>query len=767
FGIFRVRVNDGTGQLVSRPSKQTGVGPGDVAAGDFDGDGRVDAVVSNSLARGLQLFLGQDDGTFSPQIVLQAGAGVQGLAVGDFNGDGRPDLAAANRSDDTLGVYLNAAGTLPTTATSLVDTQPHPTVLLAGRLNGTAAVDAYDDLVVLEQDPSGAGRVEIFDGSAGGLMVPSSTIDLGAGHSPSAALLLDLDNDGDLDLVVTDYASGEVRVYANDGVGGFPAVPSATIGGFTTPVAITAIDYDPLDPGGPDPDLAVLGFDNDRIDLIRNDGSLAFSLPPGNPVSPWKDTSAISIVGADASTGNDLVLLERSAHRIDVLSGLGTGYFRPLPLTAMPDLSEGTTMALADVSADLRPDFAVADRVGGQVGLLLNQAVGVLNPVQTLALGGSPDAIASGILAPDDFDGDGVPNAQDNCPTRYNPPGCTVSDPLCAVTLDCTDPAYAPTDCAMTNAAGQCDSDGNGVGDQCQVLSSSCAALDTDNDAVPDYAQASPPIVDNCPHIANGPAQTSNQVDANGDGVGDLCAAVVKDVAVVDSANGTVHLLIGDGDDRLHATAGSPLSGLATPSAAAIGPLSLLCSGSGTLCNGKKTNDVLVAERGAAGSADDRLHLFVGDGLGGFSDAGSVATQGDPTALGLASKQPVCPVQTYVTQTDTGQRFDVSGASSVVAVLQPGTASVGIYLVSGNATNGLVPPPGHPAPLPIGGPPTAMRLTDLNQDLIQDLLVSWTDATDPLNPTFGVTVFFGLGNGLFFTSPEFNLSGLPGRASLL
>jgi FG-GAP-like repeat/Thrombospondin type 3 repeat len=769
FGIFRVRVNDGTGQLLARPSKQTGVGPGDVVAADFDGDGRLDAVVSNSVAKGLQLFLGLDDGSFASQIVLTAGTGVQGMAVGDFNGDGLPDLVAANRSEDDIDVYLNTAGALPTTATGLVLTQPRPTVLLAGRLNGSAAVDPYDDLVVLDQDPSGTGRIEIFNGSAGGTLNLTSTITLGANRSPSTGVLLDLDADGDLDLAVTDYVSGDILIFANDGVGGFPAAPTTTIAGFKTPVALAAIDYDPLDPGGPDPDLVVLGFDNDRIDLVRNDGGLNFSMAPTTPISPWKDTSALAVLGADASTGNDLVLLQRSAHRVDVLSGLGTGYFRPLPVTPIPGISEATGMALADVSVDGRPDFAVADRVGGHVAVVLNQAIGSLEAGVTLALGGAPDALAAGILAPDDFDGDGVPNSMDNCPTRYNPPGCTVLDPACAVSNECTQTNLVPTDCMMTNAAGQCDSDGNGVGDSCQVLGSTCLPIDTDGDLVYDYVGSSPPIVDNCPHIFNGTVSGVGQVDSNFDGVGDVCAAISKDLVAVDSTNNTVSLLLSDGEGGLHAAPGSPITGLGTPSSAAVGHLSLNCTiiGSAFSCKDRTTTDLLVAERGAPGSGDDLLHLFQGDGLGGFSDLGTVSTQGDPSALSIASDQPVCPGQTYPSQADLGLRFDSDGASSVVAVLQPGTSSVGVYLVSSVSPNGLIVPPGHSSSLPAGGPPTAMAFADLNSDRIDDLAVSWTDESDPLNPVFGLTVFFGLGNGLFFTAPEFNLAGLPGHASLL
>ncbi|MFO0974191.1 MAG: choice-of-anchor tandem repeat NxxGxxAF-containing protein [Phycisphaerae bacterium] len=82
-----------------------------------------------------------------------------------------------------------------------------------------------------------------------------------------------------------------------------------------------------------------------------------------------------------------------------------------------------------------------------------------------------------------DNDGDGVPNAIDNCPNTANP--------------------------------GQQDSDGDGVGNACDncPFAPNANQLDADSDGVGD-------VCDNCPANAN-----SNQADADADGAGDACDA--------------------------------------------------------------------------------------------------------------------------------------------------------------------------------------------------------------------------------------------------
>ena len=140
--------------------------PGEIAAGDFNGDGKADLAtvfsncVNNICSPGdAVVLIGNGDGTFQPPVEYTVGLGPQNLAVGDFNGDGKPDLAVSG--PNIVSILLNNGdGTF----------KPHvdyptggsPGQIATGDFNG----DGKLDLVVIE--PSGQSTVSLLLGNGDG-----------------------------------------------------------------------------------------------------------------------------------------------------------------------------------------------------------------------------------------------------------------------------------------------------------------------------------------------------------------------------------------------------------------------------------------------------------------------------------------------------------------------------------------------------------------------------------------------------------------------
>lgn len=108
-GALAVFLGNGDGSFETAKTFATGgMGAWEIAAGDVNGDDKIDVVISNCAAIGLQcesagvdsvigVLLGNGDGTFQPAKTYDSGGDATGgLTLADFNGDGKLDIAMAN-----------------------------------------------------------------------------------------------------------------------------------------------------------------------------------------------------------------------------------------------------------------------------------------------------------------------------------------------------------------------------------------------------------------------------------------------------------------------------------------------------------------------------------------------------------------------------------------------------------------------------------------------------------------------------------------------
>src|SRR5262249_5063938 len=92
----------------SRTPITVGMPPARMAIADFNGDGKLDALVAIEATTGaVNVLLGRGDGTFqAPLTAPTAGSGTLAALAGDFNGDGKPDAVVSNLFGGTLSVLL-------------------------------------------------------------------------------------------------------------------------------------------------------------------------------------------------------------------------------------------------------------------------------------------------------------------------------------------------------------------------------------------------------------------------------------------------------------------------------------------------------------------------------------------------------------------------------------------------------------------------------------------------------------------------------------
>lgn len=141
-GSVTVLLGNGSGVFSTAPAIATGQPAAAFLASDFNEDGIADLAVAGSNGS-VTILSGAGDGTFTNAGTVSAGSPLSGIAVADFNADGHQDLIVSNPSTNRASIFLGA-GKSTFSAGPVVTTVSGPTSLAALDLN----VDGYVDLAI-------------------------------------------------------------------------------------------------------------------------------------------------------------------------------------------------------------------------------------------------------------------------------------------------------------------------------------------------------------------------------------------------------------------------------------------------------------------------------------------------------------------------------------------------------------------------------------------------------------------------------------------
>jgi hypothetical protein len=222
-GSVSVLLGNGDGTFEPAVTYLTG-GPftDSVAVGDFNGDGKLDLVVANDCNSfvncnygTVSLLLGNGDGTFLAATTFESlGLHALSVAAGDFNGDGKLDLVVENEcpnfrtcnsSNSSLTVLLgNGEGSFETATTYPTGGQAGSSMVV-GDFNG----DGKADLAVADQ----SGASVLLGNGDGTFQAVTSYASAGIGIFSLA--IGDLNGDGKPDLV----AAGDCNTSTCENVG--------------------------------------------------------------------------------------------------------------------------------------------------------------------------------------------------------------------------------------------------------------------------------------------------------------------------------------------------------------------------------------------------------------------------------------------------------------------------------------------------------------------------------------------------------------------
>ena len=413
--------------------------PNGIALDDFNGDGKIDLVVSNKFSSDVSVLLGDGHGSFGAPRGFVADQEPLSVVVSDVNQDGTPDVMTLNQGvqiPDVVVLLGNPDGSL--VGVEDLFTQPNPDTIVCGDVDN----DGLPDLIVGHPPapPSTVGTLLVYRARAqGGFAPPTSVQSVGDGFGLARG---DFNGDGRLDLVTVNQSTKDVSVYLARAGGGFASGHSYPLG--AAPSAVTAGDWNHDGRS----DLAVTFQSRQCSVTTATLCSSNAGCPEGHcsvtttrachtsSECPSVETcqggeiclGAVGILSAqpDGTLGSlttmpvgsgpvavdfgdfnkdgklDLVVANTASNELSILSGNGDGTFQPA--STISNLPGVRGFTVADFDRDGRDDLAVILPTQLQVNVLYGRPQGFIGgPI--LPVGGTP----AGLVARD-VTGDSIPD---------------------------------------------------------------------------------------------------------------------------------------------------------------------------------------------------------------------------------------------------------------------------------------------------------------------------------------------------------------------
>jgi autotransporter-associated beta strand protein len=256
YSNITVLLNDGTGNFTAK-SVPTGLGGGAlgafaVAAGDFNGDEKMDLAVTNVEGNQVNVFLGDGQGNFQaapngPYQCYALPGGPDGLQAGEFDGDNSLDLAVVG-DDGYTGGYVtvlkgDGTGKAVQQPSTFLGTTTGATDVVIADFNGDHKPDLFlTDAVASSRTASvllGDGNDGFTDGGPVNVTpekwlpgYPSVAVaDFNGDGKPDVVLA---DGQGNLDVLLTQSGvqvatTTSLQSWANPSVAGMPVTLTATV----------------------------------------------------------------------------------------------------------------------------------------------------------------------------------------------------------------------------------------------------------------------------------------------------------------------------------------------------------------------------------------------------------------------------------------------------------------------------------------------------------------------------------------------------------
>lgn len=420
-GKVSILTNNGNLTSMSTTEYPIGNNPRTSVIGDMNGDGHADIVaVTTGDSAGISILQGNGQGSFTSAVKFKTSCpnsyvptldDPYSLALGDLDGDGDLDVAVGCSEAAQVSILLNnsAGFVLSLQAADRYAVQGSYSQVVIADFNS----DNKLDVAATNYDEFGnnVNFTAILLGRGDGTLLASVNYDV-SGSQPSSVTSLDFDGDGKLDIATANFNSNNVSIMRGNGKGQFTAAVNYAVG--SKPVQLMSVD---LNLDGKQ-DLVIANSGDNTITLLLNDGTGSFiSKNVVSSIESGSKARTITVADFNGDNNPDLAVAHTGSNHLSVLLGDGNGEFQMVDHPADNRIATPNSIVSGHFNDDDKIDLAIANKGTKKVYILYGQGDGTFTSGDEYGGINEPSALATG-----DFNRDGWADiaVANNGPSEYS-----------------------------------------------------------------------------------------------------------------------------------------------------------------------------------------------------------------------------------------------------------------------------------------------------------------------------------------------------------
>ena len=381
----------GNGDRTFRFRKTNGFHPTNIGVvGDFNSDGYLDVVICQQLTDGIVVLLGYGNGTFRNPVIFssRSNSSLSSVAVGDFNNDGSLDIVVAFLDKSNMGIFLgNGDGTFLARPDYFLSNYGPPMSLATGDFNN----DHQVDIVVGFYNRN---NLRIFFGYGNATFSTPITCSTGESFVTQWIDTGDMNNDGQLDIIIASSDSSNLGIILGRANGTFFDEITYTTGNSSYPYSVGLGDFN----NDGRLDVAVSNMLSDNVGIFLGYISEDFMSVAPTPIDNSSQPVSIAVGNFDNDTYLDVVVADRGTNRIMILHGSSYGTFTTQRAYSTGIDSDPNWVAVNDFNRDQYSDIAVVNSGANNIGIFLGYGNGTFSNLATYSTGNfsSPVSLSVG-----------------------------------------------------------------------------------------------------------------------------------------------------------------------------------------------------------------------------------------------------------------------------------------------------------------------------------------------------------------------------------